>query len=1553
MAKVESGGSANLYGVLYQSLRYLQHAGSVVVRQAHTDGESNDQYFILEPPGGGGDAQYITKAGRVVEQIKASSEKTAWSLSALVDKVLPDLYLAVPDIQPQTPEHYRFTTEGHRGKWAAAESFFASLRQFADNDKIFDESDLDDLVDIGTIAGSTVTRKSLFEAVRTSCQKRSGDSGDKLQGKVVRLLASFRIRPNVLHADVHRKLNRFFARYADNPDDTQTLIDAAIGNTIRRASKTGICLTPKDFLREFGLTDRPFSLWRAIKSSAFDASNRKLYRHGYRPELDVRESPFDPTQLASQHRVWIVSGESGQGNTWQSGKLLQATARQSKSLVVWTAAGESSETTLRTISSQVWGEAMQRFGNTPNIEQLARLKREQTNNGTSPWMTVIIDDVKSLSIARGLADQDWATWDVCVVIFTTPSIARSLQLAFPGVTKHGAKVRDFSDREVRRLLEIHELTPFEHPNDLLALIKRPIAASLYCQLATTSEWVPKNEYEICHRFWQRLREANNQPEHLSDLKPFRDLSLSLLNNAPYPWDLETQIKYHLSDDVRNRLEQVGWLVRPDNDGNVAIWHDRLVNWAVAEAIVNKRRTQRRLHQDEKKGFLSDVSQAVALKKSRKSSQFGYVFGDVLWLLLNPSQSVQATGLDIADAAAVIAEADDREGYGHWCERNYTQIVATLGSSSIPILSQRLEDSASLPVASSSMLPQYIAKTMIKIAKHDAEACEFEVCGWLENGSDEKQKSAVHYLAKRPTRNALEKLWSLHRSTCFEMTHNESRDRPFHLYSLQRQAISACLTEDEDWLMRRILSRVSSDPIEELFLFLAFRPGGRADAIWPDVRNASILGPNPVLSHAYTMCLRRFKDATRINDLEKAVTQSEDPRLPGLAICALAVIQPKILLKSLQAVKPFDAYLFRNDWVPLVHLGDSEIARDTRKIIAASASPQSLDIGLSDCYQGYEDFIDQSVLAAVISVATKLLEKQVDGEIKPNTHPLTMPLGLLSNANSLACINFLRSLKESDFEKVLAEACIGWSRSRHRGYHHSDLNRSLDILLKIGGQGYTRVINEELRSPPGQKFQIGTQWAPMIPNDETLELLNAICIDFQSIKAVSKNEDLDAGSAIQALFATHQYADGFTYLGSNRSVSFIGHDRALLPSGCQLSDNDLSLLVTEFERDRLNSWPWMQMLGETQMPEAARLIRKTLREIGPSHPLAKTALMALSNCGHSDASDIELAKRFFSNHECFAEVINVLLAADRDVALRETSERITEVSFQGRNRLLAWLCSSADGREILLDSLVDLVIDDPHPMTFEDVAKIIGYSDRPDIGDRLRTVIFSQPFRMGATADALQGLALHDPGGAFDAATEAWNRWSDDRHRLPKIFLQIDTTRGMNFLIQKLPSETLLRVRKAIGRALRLLANQEALLNDAAMLLQHQDDQSRAAGADIIGWLPPDEVSQLIDMQEVLSNEKNVDVKLSILNAIRQMRRDSEVDLLIQDSLDFPGTAFVSLRAAIRLSDPWFAFDFKDPVGLRKAIDPLSDLQHFLLQKEVKKVEESFEKRWKKQERDLA
>jgi hypothetical protein len=175
---IPAGGPATINGVLFQLLWSLLRAARLSLSECDRDeetGQLRSAILVLEPLGGGGDLQEIGQGGRIVEQVKARTGGSTWSLREVVEGVLPDLYCAVGPGEP--PSNYRFVTEGRMGRWEAVYSFFNSLssQECPTSDVLSALDDKDELLFAGgttDMPGGRRTQRRVFEWIVGTVRRR-------------------------------------------------------------------------------------------------------------------------------------------------------------------------------------------------------------------------------------------------------------------------------------------------------------------------------------------------------------------------------------------------------------------------------------------------------------------------------------------------------------------------------------------------------------------------------------------------------------------------------------------------------------------------------------------------------------------------------------------------------------------------------------------------------------------------------------------------------------------------------------------------------------------------------------------------------------------------------------------------------------------------------------------------------------------------------------------------------------------------------------------------------------------------------------------------------------------------------------------------------------------------------------------------------------------------------------------------------------------------------------------------------------------------------------
>jgi hypothetical protein len=109
------------------------------------------------------------------------------------------------------------------------------------------------------------------------------------------------------------------------------------------------------------------------------------------------------------------------------------------------------------------------------------------------------------------------------------------------------------------------------------------------------------------------------------------LAMNLFDGMRYPWPQRSALEVGLTDDVQLRLISVG-LIRRYADQRIALFHDRLLNWVVAEALAERVLDRDLSLKCLREMFLRILRVDTDWRDDNLVSRLGYVPMDVLWLL---------------------------------------------------------------------------------------------------------------------------------------------------------------------------------------------------------------------------------------------------------------------------------------------------------------------------------------------------------------------------------------------------------------------------------------------------------------------------------------------------------------------------------------------------------------------------------------------------------------------------------------------------------------------------------------------------------------------------------------------------------------------------------------------------------------------------------------------------------------------------------------------------------------------------------------------------------
>ncbi|WP_397570430.1 hypothetical protein [Schlesneria sp. T3-172] len=665
---VPAGGPATINGILYQMLWSLLRAVRLYTLDCDKDSKSGSiqrALLVLEPLRGGGDLQQVRGPARIVEQLKARSDEGTWSLREIIEEVLPDLYLAYDSSKPET--EYRFVTEGRMGGWTDVLTFFRGLKKRTPptGDVL---SGLDNKRQLKFRGGSTApvsppppgtvppkpfwdqphyTERSLFEKIVSEVRKRKAvqdrETEESTRLGVWHLLANFSIDPGQSIEQVQKEVDSLLLALVDSDVSLREKRGAMLSRLAEQAALGGALIEAESFLREFGINSVPLTNWARLRMNARRNLDSLLQRRGYESSEDVRTERGKKLLSEWQPQVPLLAfaGESGEGKSWLLSTLARLSASEQQLVVLVSGSGDA-ERDCKNAADAFWRHIKGNDQSLP-LDRIAARRRELFHDRVDNWLTLFIDDVQSSQEVRHLVMQPWEEWGIRLAISCSPPVARTFQQL---ADKRGKviQVGDFTVQELRTYLTLRLGDGGgEIPYDVLSTLRRPLLSRLYCDIAKPGTWKSINEYGLYERYWLRLFE-NEQGESPLDAVPLRKLALSTARGAPYPWTGEQLSAVGLDNCAIQRLSRVGWLQLAGTD-RYRVWHDRLLNWAAAEALVSQFDA----------GLISAEDLTAEIKRIFISSggggavTFGYVPMDVLWLLSAPDRSASAVVDHIIEA----------------------------------------------------------------------------------------------------------------------------------------------------------------------------------------------------------------------------------------------------------------------------------------------------------------------------------------------------------------------------------------------------------------------------------------------------------------------------------------------------------------------------------------------------------------------------------------------------------------------------------------------------------------------------------------------------------------------------------------------------------------------------------------------------------------------------------------------------------------------------------------------------------------------------------------
>lgn len=1397
MDSTQQGGSANISGVVYQMLWCLLRALQIRVKAPINSDAVTEALFVLEPKGGGGDL----RVGSDVEQLKAKSDAGTWSLQTIITDVLPDLFMAVGDDTRST--RFRFITEGTMGDWDVVYGFFCRLGNVEPTADIL--SQLDDKIPLRFRTARRKSRddlkvSSLFKEREyperamfclivdvLKCRpaiKRLSLSNSELHRRLWRLLGAFEFVGGQDRVSITNEIDCLLLAVVDRSDSIPQTRAALALSLMELMANGNVAISAGDLLARHNLNATPLTAWSRIREKSQAELQRILANYRYDTRLDVRISNAEliEAEWAKSPRTLVVTGESGQGKTWTLAGLASCASRNSAP-VLWVEASGNAREDLDRAAHQFWLDM--RGGEQPiPLRQISSKLSEVVPSRESLRLRLCLDNVNDYNEAAAIVRENWPSLGISVAMCCPKEVASDLQKAF----RDGVFVEsrgDFSWEELHQVLERRIGDNWtEIPEDVRETLQRPLLASIYLD-ELEAQWHPTHEYELYSRMWLRLS-IRQQAAFPLDVARLESLLERVLNGEPYPWNYQQLLEAGIDDAALQRLERCGWLSRFGAD-HIRVFHNRLLNWAVAQTLFSSLRNGQRTVDD----FVIQVAALNRHEGRTGQPNLGYVPMDALWLVCGDS----AVAADTAHRLLAEFEAS----YGHQPELLYRELVPTLGERIAAALFKRFNEYEGYPWV--------LTEIAGALAKAGAGRIAEFARSLLTDLDPHVQRRGLKLLRQTTCSELLDDIWRIHAqgmSAPGPFLGEGEEDWLFREDSWT--ALCKAAVNDPAWIVRQITRAVPEvEPVHDLGWLIANLANGNAS--WNTAKHALFEKISADRPRVLATCIGQFRDADYVDWLRDKLPEKRDLCGP-VAIQSLSRIDPIEAAKSIHKVYQRDldvtsSWSFREIWIRQKH----EMTNRLLDWVEESGDPW--DIGL--LFRHFPNEVPPGLFARMLDHFDRRLDEHL-ATTGSRSDSFYREFDFLAAVVSPDLVVLLAQKRDTKFEANLTEYLrkIG----ARKGIATDSLVREpgVCVLRRINGAGFTRLVNEYLQCDNRYGRLDALEWSIKNPDEETFR----IAVDRSQSDELWENHPLEQNRAIR-LLAVHQQWE----------AAAMGVYRCGLMTQTDLTNE--RVVPAEYAAgwlDRLREQLHSQPTPEKVMAFAfagnasdASSLHAILASTPADAKLRHACIIGLKMLGDETEEGVRLVARHFDEHRY--SVTRMLTRtgtpAAWDALWLDLQKHFDYISALNLMNL------SAHADEVLKLTTGKL----PNQSTFGDWAllRILILRLRPDLKQRLledrwlrdtfhREAIADEgrSWLVGSKAGAIECLAEFDPNAAYEAAARALCtvQWRD-RERYPYLLFKIDSKRAVPSLLDCLDSERSGRVRHAIGRVLNAVALTDVLV----------------------------------------------------------------------------------------------------------------------------------------------
>lgn len=873
---MKSGGSAALYGFLYQLLAHLDWAVKLSVTQS-----GEDFNLLLELPEGS-DAEVTLPGRRVIEQYKTRAGGT-WSIRDLIEGGIADFVKTAAHGRYQGDE-FRFVTDGRVEHQHTFIDFMSRVAARHHAGTALDSSHHRNYRGF-----ERMTDAEFFDLILSQTMgKLAMDPQQKVE-LLTHVLSRTRFFGGVTEDGMRANVDTFLRRCLPDPRQAADTTRALLGRLLEDLAAGQVKANAGDYLQSHGLDikrpNRLATLHRALGELLTRVTMRGS--HKYRASHDVRTPPAWDWNKAP---IVALSGHPGSGKSWQLMRLGHDLVQRGLACV-YAPLKRDINTTLDTAAQDVWNTVLE----TPASATLSALKPALKANlypvGGGPWLTVLIDGPIDDAGVDELVDITAKDPDIRFAITVSEALGKRLRLQHPTLVQI-APVANFHRDELIDYLEVHGVDWPRLPDDLFGLLGLPLLASLYVRTAHGPFTdAPHTEYELFEALWGRIAERAEGQFAAAHL---RTLARALGREPTTEALPREQVLPDASQQELHALVRAGWL-DVDRDSRVRFAHDRLLNWAQADAIADDI-SRSRLQSDQ-------INAALHLPWT-PNTRWGYLLMDVLWKL-GVTPEGQA-------AAAEMVSGWTVKSTGLPDHVLFEQLLPTLGQRGVAILDAVLQRD---DIRSED--PRLVGWAR-RVAKHSHASEQAlqrvtRVRRWLESPSGVANRVGLAFVAAGGLGALADDVLRLHLKDVEALRQRRgTRD-----YDASFSALKVCVGERPQWLNDAIEGTDDPVTLGALTWQLLNLEGPGAQEIWERCRTHLAAHARPDHMRGTLGCIRRFRDASLIEFVRSGLGSSHDFDA-AVAFSVLATLAPEEAFAVLESEGQSAYRYVRESWFKELH-----------------------------------------------------------------------------------------------------------------------------------------------------------------------------------------------------------------------------------------------------------------------------------------------------------------------------------------------------------------------------------------------------------------------------------------------------------------------------------------------------------------------------------------------------------------------------------------------------------------------------------------------------------